>query len=363
MRGRHYDAVFRSQIVVGIVLYIYHGEDDFSRREALDRLKAELGPAEFLSTNTSVLDGSEATPDHLITLVNTMPFLSEHRLIVVEGLLNRWNSGQARGRRRTGGRRKPSRDLGEWSSLPEALSAMSPTTVLVFTDGPLNPDNPLLGLLAPLGKVTEFPPLRGYRLQKWIQDRVAGARSTISAEALRLLAQVSGGSLWNLAHDIEKLSLYAAGREIDEKDVEKLVAGVRESNIFALIDAIIEGKSERACRELGLLLDAGDTASHILSMIVRQLRLIALSIDLSKRGVPEREMGPRLGIFSEYALGKVLDQSRLYDLPELAQAYEMVLASDLTIKTRDIPERLVLELLVLDLARNHQKGEKRPAAG
>lgn len=345
------------------MLYIYHGEDDFSRQEALDLLKAGLGPAEFLSTNTSVLDGSETTPDHLITLVNTVPFLSEHRLIIVEGLLGQWNSRQVRSRRRAGGRRKPSRDLGQWSSLPEDLSAMSPTTVLVFTDGALDPDNSLFGLLTPLGKVTEFPPLRGYKLQKWIQGRVASARSAILPEALRLLAQMAGGSLWNLSHDIEKLSLYAAGREIDEKDVEKLVSGARDSNIFALIDAIIEGKSERACRELGLLLDAGDTAYRILSMIVRQLRLIALSIDLSEKRVPEREMGSRLGIFSEYALGKVLDQSRLYDLPLLARAYEKVLASDLTLKTRDTPERLVLELLVLDLARSRQKGEKRPAVG
>ena len=360
MRGRPYEAVFRSQVVAGIVLYIYHGEDDFSRREALDLLKAGLGPAEFLSANTTVLDGSEATKDHLTTLVNTVPFLSEHRLIIVEGLLGRWNSN--RGRRRAGGRRKPSRDLGEWDSLPEALSTMSPPTVLVFTDGPLDTNNSLFGLLAPLGKVTEFPPLKGYKLQKWIQGRVAGARSAISPEALRLLARVSGGSLWNLAHDIEKLSLYAAGREIDEKDIEKLVTGARDSNIFALVDAIIEGKSERACRELGLLLDAGDTAYRILSMIVRQFRLIALSIDLSKKRVPEREMGPRLGVFNEYALGKVLDQSRLYDLPELARAYEKVLASDLTLKTSDTPERLVLELLVLDLARSHRKGARRPAA-
>ena len=344
------------------MLYIYHGEDDYSRREALDLLKAGLGPAEFLSANTTVLDGSEATPDQLITLVNTVPFLSEHRLIIVEGLLNRWNNKQARGRRRAGGRRKPARDLGEWSSLPEALSAMSPTTVLVFTDGPLDPNNSLFGRLAPLGKVAEFPPLKGYKLQKWIQGRVAGARSAISPEALRLLARVSGGSLWNLAHDIEKLSLYAAGREIDEKDIEKLVAGARDSNIFALVDAIIEGKSERACRELGLLLDAGETAYRILSMIVRQFRLIALSIDLSKKRVPEREMGPRLGVFNDYALGKVLDQSRLYDLPELARAYEKVLASDLTLKTSDTPERLVLELLVLDLARSPRKGARRPAA-
>lgn len=332
------------------MLYIFHGEDDFSRREALIKLKASLGPPEILSTNTTVLEGAELTLEELMAICNTVPFLAEHRLVIAQGLLGRYERRESRGRRRAAGRQQKTEDLGEWSDTPEAIRNLPSTTALVLTDGPLGRDNPLLRLLVPLGQVKEFPSPRGQRLQRWIQERVIHSGGTISPGAIRLLAEYAGRSLWALAEEIDKLSLYANGRTIEEEDVRKLVASARDPNIFALVDAVIEGDPSKASRELHQLLRDGATSSYILAMLARQLRLLAISRDLMQRGVPGRELGSRLGVTSEYALSKILDQSGLYDLAKVTDAYERILNTDLAFKTGEVPETLALELLVVELA-------------
>ena len=120
------------------VLYIFHGEDDFTRREALARLAESLDAPEALATNTSKLDGSDLSYDRLMSIINAMPFLAEHRLVIVQGLLSKSNPPD---RQRTGSsaaqrQRKGSKEAAQWDQLPNAVKVMPPTTVLVSKTGP-----------------------------------------------------------------------------------------------------------------------------------------------------------------------------------------------------------------------------------
>lgn len=330
------------------MLYIFHGEDDFSRREALTRLVEGLDAPESLATNTSKLDGSDLSYDQLMSIINAMPFLAEHRLVIVQGLLSKSNPPD---RQRAGGsaaprRRKGSKEASHWVQLPEAVQAMPSSTVLVFDDGPLHRDNPMLKALSAEAQVKSFEPLRGSKLQTWIRQRVFDTGGQISEKAVSLLATSFDGSLWRLAGDIEKLTLYAAGRAIGGPDIKKLVNSSQDSNIFALVDAVIQGNRTKAFRQLSALLADGVSPFHILTMIGRQLRLIALAIDLSTRRVPQSEFPKHLGTSSRFAIDKVMDQASSTTLPAVTQAYDNVLDTDLQLKSTDMPEEIALEMLV-----------------
>ncbi len=71
------------------VIYVLHGEDDFSQKEFLDNLRDEVGVPELLEANTSVLAGGELTLGQLRDVCSVVPFLAERRLVVVKGLLAR----------------------------------------------------------------------------------------------------------------------------------------------------------------------------------------------------------------------------------------------------------------------------------
>ncbi|MQY81891.1 MAG: hypothetical protein GH158_06650 [Dehalococcoidia bacterium] len=82
------------------MLYVLYGEDGFSRQQALDEIKSTIGDETALATNTTVLEGQQATVDQIRTVAETMPFLAERRLVIIQGLLERFESRTKAGRRK-----------------------------------------------------------------------------------------------------------------------------------------------------------------------------------------------------------------------------------------------------------------------
>jgi DNA polymerase-3 subunit delta len=333
------------------VIYVFHGPDSFTLHEALTELKTELDGDGMLSTNTATFEGGQPRPDELLAVCGTLPFMGTHRLVLVEGLLTRFET--PRGRRRAGGQagppgRRP--DLTPWRDLPAALESLPPSTTLVFVDGDISGDNPLLQLLSPLAQVRRFPRLGQRDLPGWIQTRARREGVAISPAAVRLLADLVGNDLWALWQELRKLALYAAGRQVEEEDVRALTVAGREISVFALVDAVVEGRPDPALRLLEHLLDQGAAASYVLAMIIRQYRNLVLAKEMLRQRRPAGEIGERLRITSRFALGKVVEQAGRYPLARLEASYRRLLEADASIKAGIYREELALELLVRDLA-------------
>ena len=336
------------------MIYVFHGPNTFALHEALSELKAELDSDGMLATNTATFEGSQVSADELLTVCGTLPFMGAHRLVLVEGLLARFEA--PRGRRRPGGQAGTAgrrADLGPWRDVPAALEGLPPSTTLVFVDEEISGGNPLLRLLSPLAHVQPFPRLTQRELPGWIQARARREGMDISPAAVRLLADLVGNDLWALWQELEKLALYAAGRQVKEEDVRALTVAAREVSVFTLVDAVVEGRPDQALRLLEQLLEQGAAAPYLLAIITRQYRNLILAKEMLGQRRPRAEIGQRLGITSSFALGKVLEQAGRYTRTRLEASYRRLLEADASIKTgiyRDEGE-LALELLVQDLAR------------
>lgn len=333
------------------MIYVFCGSDSFTLHETLAELKAELDGDGMLATNTATFEGSQVRPDELTAVCGTAPFMGAHRLVLVEGLLTRFES--PRGRRRgsgsqTAASRQP--DVGPWRDLPAALESLPPSTTLVFVEGEVSQGNPLLKLLSPLAQVRRFASPGQRDLPGWIQARARRDGVDISPSAVRLLADLVGNDLWALSQELKKLALYAAGRQVEEEDVRALTVAARETSVFALVDAVVEGRPDQALRLLEQLLDRGAAPTYLLAMITRQYRNLLLTREMLTERLPQSQIGQRLGISSQFALGKVLEQARRYPPAALAASHRRLLEADASIKTGLYHEELALELLVADLA-------------
>jgi DNA polymerase-3 subunit delta len=201
--------------------------------------------------------------------------------------------------------------------------------------------------LSPLAKLRLFPRLRSKRLTTWIQQWVAEKNGTITVKAADLLAQLIGGDLWAMSNEIDKLLLYAQGRNIDEDDVRQLVGYAQEANIFALADAVLERQPKIAYRILHRLYQEGASSTYILAMITRQLRLIVQTKELSSRLSPT-QIQAKLGLKS-YALDRTIDQAKSYNFERIKRVYSRLLETDVNIKTGKYNDQIALELLVAEL--------------
>jgi len=329
------------------LLYIMYGEDDFSIHEALTVLKRDLGEEEMLATNTTVLAGGGITPEQLMNTCNTIPFLAEKRLVIVEGLLNLFEQGDKKTKRSS-----KSKNSG-WSLLTESIPQMPESTVLVLIDGKLKQNNPLLVELAPQATVKRFNLLNEDKLRNWIRARIQAAGGQISPDAVRLLARLIGGNLWLLSNEIDKLYLYTMGRAIEKKDIEELVSEAREFTVFDMVDAILEGHADKAMKLLHRLEFEGAAPPYLLFMITRQFRMIIQAKDLLQQKYKADYIGRTLGISRAFdALAKTLTEARGYPESRLKNIFHILLDTDISIKTgrfRGDKGELALDLLISEL--------------
>jgi len=335
------------------LLYILTGPDDFSLNQSLEEIKKSLGDPEILATNTTTLEGSQVTSEQLETVCATVPFLAEKRLVIIRGLLERFEA-----RSRAGQPPKTMRT--SQSDTSKAFSAclgkIPNSTVVVLLEGNIGKDNPLYKELAGKAEVRTFPLLKEAKLRQWIQNRVAGEGGRISLQAINLLTKLVGSNLWIMVSEINKLVSFTAGRRIEEADVKSLVSYAQEVSVFAMIDAIIEFKAETAEQLLQQLLHKGATPAYLLFMLDRQFRMIIRARELKNQGTPETEIQHKLGLFAEFALRKTLEQANRYSLPRLKEVYRRLLETDLSIKTGRYDGELALSLLVAEVC---QRGKVR----
>jgi DNA polymerase-3 subunit delta len=176
-----------------------------------------------------------------------------------------------------------------------------------------------------------------------VQEARAGGFK-LDGEAARTLAESCAGDLARAARELEKLALYAAGRaEITTTDVEKLVTPESSFAIWELSDAIGERDARRALRLVQDMLQQDVSPLLLTSLIAGQVRKL-LKVKEGAR---------------EWVHPNVRDQARKFTVAELSGALEKLFEADVALRSSPPDERVVLERLVLDLAR---KPQQKPGA-
>ncbi len=329
------------------MLYILLGQDDYSLSESLEEIKRSIGDQSLLATNTTTLDGQRMTLDQLRTVCETLPFLAERRLVIVNGLLERFESrGRSSRQKKTA---RATNHQNEPKSLATYISKLPDSTILVLVSGRIAGENPLLSALSAKAKVKSFPLLRGAGLRQWIQGYVTKESGTISPQAIGLLAELVGGNLWIMASEINKLTLFASGRRIEEEDVKMVVSYAQQVNVFAMVDAILESKAGLAEQSLHQLLQRGASSVYLLVMLSRQVRMIVRVKGLRNQRKPETEIRNKLGLTAEFVWHKTIEQAERYSLGRIKEVYHKLLEADLSIKTGRYEDELTLNILIAEL--------------
>lgn len=337
------------------MIYLLYGDDELTLEETLASLKESVGPEELRDVNINNLDGSRVDLEELVATCSTVPFLSERRLVVVRGLLGRFEPRRPRqGGRTSGEGAGDDSRLGQWEGLAEALSGMPPTTDLALVDAGVSQTNPLARRLRPMAEVQAFPAPARDELRRWIEARAARRGVAMDPRAVNALAEAVGGDTRVLDTELQKLSLYCRGETVRAEDVDQMVSYVKEANIFTTVDAVLEGRPGLAIRSVHQLLDAGRPATYLITMLARQVRLLLLAKDLKSQGVPGPEIGNRLSL-SGYPLRKTLEQEGRFSEDRLVWVHRRLLETDLEIKSTGTDEQTALEALIVGLA-------SRPAA-
>lgn len=341
------------------MFYLLHGNDEFSNREHLKQLQQQGN----FAYNQNTYSGAEVDLATITTTCNTLPFLSEQRLVVVEGLPKR-SRGEGAGAPPEGqvSRKKKSKKAGK-SGVPgragfeKALAEYVPllpdsTVLVVLVDELLDANSPLLKAAQMHGEVIQSILPKGAALESWISKRATGIGITISPQATTLLANFIGSQLRLLANELDKLATYVGESSlvvscITADDVRKLSAQVQEARIFDLTDALAQRNRKQALDILHELLVNGEPPLMLISTITSQVRSLLLVKELAQKGMRAAQIASATGI-APFVAEKALRQVGKFSVSQLENAYRQLLATDAALKRSRMTPEMALDLLVVD---------------
>jgi DNA polymerase-3 subunit delta len=322
---------------------VLHGEDEFSLDEEVVRLRAELDGGPNAGLNTTVVEGPEASVSEILSDVEAFPFLAECRVVIARGLLAHLT------RKGAGETGKKGIEL-----LTQALPALPAWSRLIFVErGKLSDSNPILKMAADPkgnGAVRRFDSPEDST--NWILKRATLYDGKIETDAARALSAVTGGDLRLADNELYKVIAYARGRAVSEADVMQLTPYVADAVVFDMVDALAEGRGEKAARLAHRLLDQNEDLFGLLAMITRQFRLLLQVRDYLDEGGRSDEASVAKAVGAHpFVAKKLLGQVRHFDYEQLVKIYTTLYSTDVRIKTGEIQPELALDLLIAGLAR------------
>ncbi len=200
------------------------------------------------------------------------------------------------------------------------------------------------------GAIVDCPKPRPGDLPRLVQQMLGDKGLKADREAFYAIVDAVGENIGGLIQAIEKISLYVAGQSdvVTKTMVEKLVSHTKSQSIFALTDAIGERSADKALKVLGDMLRDNENVLMILGQIARHWRTLASAQALHLRGRGPEEIRKALGLHP-FVVKKSLQQARKFKPKDLTEGLIALSRTDTDLKSTRIPDRLVLEKLVLRL--------------
>lgn len=250
-------------------LYLIVGEEDLLRDSALAALKAVvLGDGGDF--NYDLFYGDEASGADIRNCVSEMPVFAERRLVVVKTA------------------EKLSAREGE--VLLDYLKEPVETTTLVFVSSKLDGRLKFSQALARTAVTIDCSPLRDAQLTPWVTRDAERLGIRLEEHANQLLKEVSGGSLYGVRRELEKLASYVpSDRVVTAADVHVLRGMEPGASVFDLTLAIAEGNRGRVLSILARNLEAGEAPLRILGSLAWQYRRLWKVKELLTSGGREGE--------------------------------------------------------------------------
>jgi DNA polymerase-3 subunit delta len=313
-------------------LYVLHGDEDFLKRQVLLALRAQvLGPDgdEF---GVSVHAGDKATLAAVFDELQTAPFFSPRRLVVVENadpFVTRYRE-----------------------ALEKAVGRLPDSGTLVLDVKTWAANTRLARVVDADATITCKAPYAS-KLPAWcVQWAAARHGKQLTGPAADLLLELVGPEMGQLDQELHKLAVYIGGRSrIDAEDVDRLVGSSRAENTWKIFDAIGSGRSAEALTILDRLLDQGEEPLGILGAFSMQLRRLAKVARLNQLGQPLAAAMAQAGVLPYQTRG-CEQQLRHLGRRRTERLYDWLLQVNAGLKGgSQLPPRTLLERLVLQLAR------------
>ena len=326
-------------------IYFLYGPEDFLIEEEIQKLLNQTLSQKEMGFNLHLFNGEEHSSQEIVQAAQTLPMFSQYRFVLL--------------------READHMDEEKVEALLEYIQKPSPSTCFVLHGQTIGPWKKHRKEIEKVGKVTEYPRLKGRALVSWMKNRMKEKGKTLSEEAGDYFIEVVGDHLYDLDNALEKVFLSVGEKQrIELLDVEEITTEVKISTVFDLTDAIGHQNLEKALGILGKAMESkaivfrkeeegskfGDPIPVLLSMVAKQYWSMLVIKQMSYHRQDPGELARELGA-SPWNIKKMMDQGKNFSETSLQEGIQKCHQTDLAIKRSRGPKDLLMEKLVIDLCR------------
>ena len=183
------------------------------------------------------------------------------------------------------------------------------------------------------------------------ESLVCKAGFRMEPSALDALVEALGADMARIAVEIEKLALYASGREIGAEEIAALVPDARASNIFALVNAIGRRDRGRALEILDTLTREGEYLPLALAFLATQFRMALVAREAGLKSSSQIQSHfSRMGVPMWGSRAEQIYQTVVkFSGPQLERALALIFRADRGLRDARPDDRIVMEQFILQL--------------
>ncbi len=341
-----------------MIIFIY-GPDDFRGHRKIKELENKfIREVDQNGTSLSVLDGAETDIKKIHEKIGSSSLFSRKRMVVIKNIFlaknkdslkeitdyfknNKWDKENivvfwSPEIKKTKKGKKEEILLLEKSGKEKKLPATA---------------KPLFTFLSGQEYVQEFKELSNTETVKWVKNEMEQRGGNITRDVSQHLVGIAGNNLWQLNNEINKLLHYKKSQDnkvIGIKDIEDLVKGSFDENIFALTDCLSNKNKTQAIKLLEEQYQSGLTDFYLLSMIMWQFRVLLRIREALDSGFGSKKIISQLKLHP-FVVQKGINQVRRFDSNYLKKFLNRLLEIDYLVKSGQGDAKTMLSTLIVKM--------------
>jgi len=299
------------------------GANDFARTAELEARTMAFAQ-EYGEFAVERLDGEAASADQMRAAVESMPFLSERKLVVL---------------------RQPSAQKDFAESIDAFLGAIPDATDVIIHEPKLDKRLNYYKTLKKRTDYQEFAELDATGLSRWAVAYAAEHAGNLHAADARMLIDRLGASQQLLRSELDKLLAYEP--HITRQTIEALTERTPQSTVFELLDAAFAGNATRAMALYKEQRALKVEPQAIIALLAWQLHILALVCAGAPR--PADEIA-RVAKLSPFVVRKSQRLAEKLSLARIKTQVAQLLELDKRLKTQSMDADEAVQLYLLRLA-------------
>ncbi len=324
-------------------IYVFYGPESYLADQFITKLRAKLVDPAYADFNEQQIDGSKIAVDEAISAFETLPFFAEKRLVILRQ--SPWLQTQ-----------KTGLDDADEEKLLAYLNNPSPSTILVWSVATVDKRKRLGKCLAKSNALMECSKVDEAFLKKMIYDKLITSGCEISQENLQYCIYLLGylekdaqRTLYDVDAQLSRLIGAATQQHIDRALLMRVLEKPLDTNIFAYMDAVSDGKTADAMLIKKQLLSEDYSEIQINSMLYKHFRNLYKTQLLLDRGFNPTAIAQKLGVHP-YSAKKYASACRYFKPQYLKQMIIDLAELDYRMKTGLIGFEQALDLMTVSLS-------------